>query len=348
MTNLKFIFVFAVVLIIISSCATPEKALRNQNYNKAMRLATKKILKGQNIDENRHYLNSAAQEITASTLGSQSQRYDNGIDDWKIDQVNYNKALTTIGKHNIATKGMVADSYNQLCDAKYDLDLKIVNYYYEEGVSLLTEAELTGETASARNAYSEFIKSEEVGGHAFYHDIETYKERCVEQGMIYVTAPADVGLLNIFVTRIPDEDMNDADCIISIDYGFPQITESSSITTNQLKKSVKTGQNTVTDTSGVVTFEDIYEDVFATEQIEEIQFEGSQWIQINVNKKTSECFLESNSRSLSVSDKCTTKTYTGDSRAIGSNTNTTCDKAHIRNCLQNDLRSRVNSCLDIR
>lgn len=341
MKQLHTALALAYISICTLSCTSPQKAIEKGKYTKAMNLATKKIKKGKEVDLNQQYLRTAASAISEQTLQDYYARHNSTINDWKVSQTRFNKVLSDIGKNNIKTQGMVADSYDKLCNTKYDLDLKIVDYYYQEGIALLDDAMALGKTKFARQAYHEFELSEKEGASHFYHDLESLKEECIEHGSIYVIAPSDFNDSNKFIYSIPKDSNQKADCIITIDYGYPNVSESTNTSQKTHQKKVVVGQNTVTDTTGKVTYEDILQDVYAYENINQITYTARQHLSVDVEELTSECFLKSRSVNLCETEVCTEINYTGDLRAVPNSSNTSCNRSSLSSEVSNDIRGQA-------
>ncbi len=335
-------------LVFLASCASPEKSFQKGQYTKAMRLATKEIQKGKNVAQNKKYLASSASILSEQTLSNYLLSNSTDIKDWKDSQNEFNSVLATIGKNNIATKGLVSDSYNKLCDVKYDLDLRIVDYYYQNGLDLLTESKSTGTTELAREAYHQFVKSEKEGANTFYTDLEVLKEECIEYGSIYVSAPSELQLKSLFLRTASVNEEQRPDCYITVSYGHVNIDESKSINTTTLKERVKVGQNAITDTSGVTRYEDLFEEVTAKEHRTVINYTAHQTLDIRVKANTDECFLRSRTVRLAENDTCTEVSYTGDMRAVKSNNSTNCNDSQFRSNLRRAIERALDSELYIR
>jgi len=168
---------------------TPEKAVSKQKYTKAMDLA---------LEANKHYLKVAADSLSQQTLRAYTIENPNSIKAYKKNQNKFNHVLTKIGESNIKTKGLVSESYNSLCDVKYELDLKIVDYYYQEGKYLLEKSKTTNEKRWAREAYYEFTKSEKEGASTFYNDVEKLRKESLALGSILISAPYNLDINNKF------------------------------------------------------------------------------------------------------------------------------------------------------
>lgn len=332
----------ALISLFIISCTSPQKAIDKGKYTKAMNIAARKIEKGKNVTQNQYHLQTAASAIADQTLQTYYAKSDATVDDWKLSQTRFNRVLSIIGKNNIKTQGMISDSYDKLCATKYDLDLKIVDYYYQEGIYLLDESIASGQTKLARNAYHEFELSEKEGAHHFYHDLEKLKVDCIYHGSIDVIAPLDYKANSAFINKLPPTSSETADCRITIDYGRTSISEDYNTSRKSHKKEILVGQNCIRDTSGNVTYEDILEEVTAYENINEITYTARQRISINVEELTSQCFLKSRTVNLCETEVCTETSFSGDLRAVTTVCNSSCSASSLRSDVSNDINRSVN------
>jgi len=331
----------------ISACSSSEKALENKRYLKAMNLASKQIKKGNNIDENTIYLQSAAQGLVNKTLDSYQNENASNVKDWKRSRTKFYSVLKQLNNKNIKTNGLISQSYDRLCEAKQELDLRIVNYYYDEGIKLLNKSKSTNETQWAREAYHEFQLSEKEGASAFYGNLLDLKEECIQYGSIFVDAPSELRLNNKFLKSIADHEGAIADCTIKIGSSSVTFSESFNETQEEKTKEIKVGENAITDTSGVTTYEDILEEVIGFKNTNEITFSANQQIYITVTPNNSECFLDNRTLNLEASEKCTEIKYTGDKSVFTSSIDQTCSKFNIEMNLKQDLRREHSNNLYI-
>lgn len=331
----------AMLLLSVQACRSPEKAIHKGQYKRAMNLATKKILKGKEVEQNQEYLQRAAKAIAEKTM-HHYEYYNSGIEDWKRSQNKLNNSLTVIGDKNIKTQGLVSESYDMLCEAKYETDFKIVNYYYDEGRHLLEGSIESGDKSLARDAYYEFVKSEREGAAYFYDDLELLKEDCRTYGTILVVAPSELSLPQ-FTTRVAAGSGEMPDCIVRVNHSHSRVREGlGSEKKTKLTKTIKVGQNAVTDTAGVTTYEDILEEVEAYEIIRTLRFEGQQSLSINVTANTAHCFLRDRNETLRESEECEEISYSGDMRAVGNQKCKTCNESRMIGSVKSALRSRLS------
>lgn len=331
-------------LLTLCHCSSPQKAIENKNYNKAMNLATKFIEKGKDLEANTMYLQTAAEAFAKEALVSYHEQKSTTMMDWKQSQAKLYQVLNQLGKRNINTNGLISESYDLVCEAKQEIDLKIINHYYDEGERLLAKSKSLDESEWARNAYQKFIASEREGAALFYDNLDELKADCVEYGSITVDSRG-VGYNNIFLKPVADSTDEVADCTVGWSAGLVDFNSTSSLNVIEQKRQLIIGQNSSTDTSGIVTFQDITEEVIGFKNETTFNYTVSQVLSIQVTANTSECFLNSSTVTLSESNSCTAVEYTGDLRAFVTTFNTTCDEFFKKTELENKLRTTLNNNL---
>lgn len=347
MNDQKFQIALAFTTLFLVSCITPQEAIDKGQYTKAMKISTRKILKGKDVAANQEHLLTAAAAITDERIDNYYSINSESIKTLKVEQDKFNDALSAIGKNNLKTQGLVSDSYNKLCDVKYDLDIQIVDYYYDEGNNLLAVSKSTGKKSPARDAYREFVLSEKEGANTFYNDLTALKEESVEHGSITVDAPRFLRSRSPFIKFAEGTSNTIPDCYVSTSTGAPRVYETSSISTREFSRRVKVGERAITDTSGVTRYEDIFQNVYAYEETETINFTAQQSLNINVTANTEECFLADRNLTFRETDSCREVTVLGDSRAYRGQSRSTCNKSGIRNKLTRELDSEISSNLYI-
>ena len=346
MKNLFNFLLYVIVGCSLFSCFTPEKALENKNYVKAMNMASHKILKGKDIETNTYYLQTASQELVKQTLDNYNTENSTDVNDWKKSLLKFYNVLSKINDNNIKTNGLLTETYDDFCEVKYELDLKIIDYYYDEGIKLLEKSISLNEGQWAREAYYQFQLSEKEGASKYYN-LLNLNEECILHGSIFVDAPNKLRLNSVFLKPLSDENQT-ADCTISVYEGFINFNERDNKSKEKKTKEIKVGQNALTDTSGVTTYEDIMEEVTGYKETTEITYTARQQLDIWVTANTSECFLSNRSINLEVSDQCTEIEYSGDKSVFTSTVDQRCSEFSIKRDLERKLADELSSNLYIR
>ena len=154
MKSSRTFFLLATALGFLVSCSSPQKAFESKKYKKSIKLATKSLAKGKNIEENKNLIELASQRQVQETLAANEHLVASpDVDDWIKVQSNYYETLEVIGKANKVSDGTAREAYDLLCDHKSDLDFGIAEYFHLEGDRLLAISRQTGSTAPARQAY---------------------------------------------------------------------------------------------------------------------------------------------------------------------------------------------------
>lgn len=322
-TMYKFILT-SFTLCFLFSCYTSKSALEDKKYVKAMNLAANKIKSGKNIEENTYYLQMAGEELANQTIHNYQSQESTNVKDWKRSRTKFYRVLTQMHKNNLKTGGLLSKSYDGLCKAKHELDLRIVDYYFEEGLYLLDQSIERNESKWARDAYYQFQISEKEGASQFYNNLEELKEEAIYYGSILVDIPEEVELDNMFLIRASPENASKADCKITIDESMIDFNQSIDESKESKSKVIKVGEKAVVDTAGVTTYEDVLEEVTGYKNIKEITYTATQDIILEVTANNSECFLEDNRITLEVSEECTEIKYTGEKSVFTSAIDCTC------------------------
>lgn len=74
------------LLLLLSHCSFPQKAIEKKHYNKAMSMASKYIEKGKDLESNTAYLRTAADAIANEALVSYYDQSSDNVMDWKQSQ----------------------------------------------------------------------------------------------------------------------------------------------------------------------------------------------------------------------------------------------------------------------
>lgn len=326
------------------SCATSSKALEKGQNKKAIRLAKSDLRKNKNVEDNIAILNVASQNEVDKILALNSKRASSSnVEDWIVVQNNYYDLLENIGEANKLSQGKVSKPYDNLCEYKTDLDHKIANHYYQEGEIHLLDYEKLVQKKLAKKAYYSYLKSKEYGGDKYFTDIHEKLEYCLEKGRVYYIAHGYSPTKKLFFRPLPRDTSLTADCILKSTRSGYTVSEQRAESQKTYSEKVEVGKESFTDTSGVVTYEPIYNDVFAYKNTTKITVTLRTTTWINVKNESGQCHLRSWSFNSKVSDSYEEVRYTGDNRAypILAKDETGVPMSFMSN-LERELNSEVN------
>lgn len=307
---------FASLIFLLSSCASSSKAFEKGQNKKAIRLAKYDLKKNKNVEENIAIINKASEIEIDKILELNAQKISSPqVEDWISVQNSYFSLLENIGEANQLAKGKISKPYDRLCEHKNDLDYKIAEHYYKEGEELLVSYENKQEKSEARKSYYSYKQAKDYGAEKYYGDLTEKMDYCIEKGRVYFIAYNCSPSKNLFFRPLPQDVSFEADCILRSTKSGYATKEKRSQSTKTYDEEIEVGKEAITDTSGTVTYEPIYETVFAYENTTKITVTLSTTTWINVKNNTGQCHKGSWSFQSEVSDTYEEVRYTGDSRA---------------------------------
>ena len=336
------------MILLIYSCVTPEQALEKKWYKTAMRLSAKQIEEEQDIEHNKRILQTAADHIIFNEIESKKALVNSPkVKDWIKVQDSYYRVLEDLGKANIISNGALLTEYDEMCSTKKELDFKIVEYYYQRGEKLLREFYTEGQKSFARSAYYEFAKAVKHGAKLYYNNIDAVMEESHENGIVYYIGDTYIVGSSFFLKPLPHNADFEPDCDIDIDFGSHSFSTSTTSSSKDYTDDVIVGREEIKDTSGNITYRDIYEEIKATVTTIEVTITASTWTSINSRDLSGQCSVSSESFHTSVSDDCEEIEISGDSRAVPSGiTETSCSRYSMESNLDSELDSKVDSELN--
>ncbi|MBK7096944.1 MAG: hypothetical protein IPH57_18480 [Saprospiraceae bacterium] len=280
----------------INSCQTPEVALKNGYYKMAIQLASNEIRKGKNTEFNKKILQISAEEFVKKEINETHQELNSpDVKKWKRIQDQLYLNLEVIGNANINSGYLITEHYNDLCTYKKDIDFKIVDYYYQNGMTEMKALDKTGMKENARKAYYFFANAEKNGGNIYYNDISLLLNEALEKGIVYYRChDFDLGSSR-FIKPLPPDDGFLPDCEVSVHEGFISFSESKSENVTNYEKEIQIETRTETDTSGHVKIIPVFETKKAKLIKTTFKLCASQTIWINVIDKSGQCNLRDNS-----------------------------------------------------
>ena len=298
------------------SCSSPQRALEKGNNKKAIRLAKKSIKKNRDIHENVEILNLAAHSEVENIMAASAHNLSSPeVEDWIYVQGDFYCLLENIGEANLLTAGLVSEPYERLCAAKTDLDFRIADHYYQAGEQHLRDYEYDLMKRTARLAYHQYSQAKAYGAGDYYSELEDKMAYCLENGRVYYTARNYRPASSLFLRALPAGADFEPDCILSSSRHGHSSHKCTTTKNKTFKKNVVVGSVSHTDTSGVVTHQDVYEDVYAYRKKTQttITLRTTTWI--NVIDNTGQCSEHTRSFSTNVSGDYEEVEYSGDKRA---------------------------------
>jgi len=336
----------SILLPLLMSCSSSTKALEKGNYDVAIKLAYREYTKDPQSQQAAQNIRIASDTISQRAMANATLYEDEEIKVWKKKRASLYHWMEVVGKYNVVTNGLVSESYDQMCDAKYEVDIAIVDYYYRYGVDLLHEGIATGDRGLARDAYSEFKSSEREEARLFYHDLDSLYQECIAYGAILVEMPSDVATDDIFIKAWDADYVNGPDCSVTIRKERVDLVIDRSLETIEHTKDIVVGREEIRDTAGVVIrYEEIEEEVFAYEQIEEIVMTASANIYVNVTRNTEDCYLESYTKCITEEDVCENIKWTGHKEARKFKSDKSCNEFFMENDLIRDVKQAMNKTI---
>lgn len=301
----------------ISSCKSPAELLENGNYIQAFDKAVKEVKKGKNIDQNIKVIEKSAEMKAASairyaTIKSKSEN----VKDWIKVQTKLYGSLEELGKANILLDGDISKPYDKLCNKKKDIDFQIVEYYYDEGHNYLDDFYNQKMKIDARNSYYSFVECEKYEGQSFFPGLADDKEDAYQNGIVYyVSDYGNIGL-RLFLKPLPIDADFKPDCDIIIDHGFVSFSTSESVERETQTKTIETGQEAVTDTSGITTYIPIMGEIEAIVVTKTITVIAQVTTHLWSTNITGQCSVHSSSFTTQNSDSYEEVSVEGNKRAL--------------------------------
>ncbi len=331
----KFIYLFIVIL--VSSCMTPQEALDKRKFKTAFRKATRNLQKGKDIDSNIKIIRISGEKLVQKELSRNASLVrSNKTKNLLRVQNRYYTLLKKIGKTNIKLDGVINGVYDKLCSAKKELDFQIVDNFYQAGDKLMDSFYDSGEKQLARNAYAQYKDCRKYEGDLFFNDLSYLLNEAHEEGIVYYIG-SDYGS-SFFFKKLPENTDIEPDCDINVKYGHTNFYESENSHSDSYSKLVKVGTEAVTDTAGHITYKPIFGYVNVTVRITKVTVTASRNVDIDIINLTGQCNVKSRNFTSSVSDDYENIEIFGDHRALPSGIS-----ACHGSCSYSRLRSRLDT-----
>ncbi len=311
------ILVFIIASLMMFTACTPQRAFKHNNYKRALRLSAKKIKKGKASSTHYDIASISSAYLVDNVLQENADRlHSESVNDWLKVQNKYYKVLASVGKTNHELGGFLTPSYDVLCDAKMNLDFKIMDHFYALAVDHLDDSRRKLNKESARIAYHNLQKCIEHGGENEYSDMAQLQVEAIDRGTVYFIARG-FNPDETFWFKYWDDYQDEAiDCILDYDLSGIWFCESSHTSYDTQTKEIQTGTHSHTDTSGVTINTPIYETVCATIATTRVTIEASATLSRYVINESGQCPLANDELRFSDSDSYEEIQISGDIRAL--------------------------------
>lgn len=142
--------------------SNPRGSLENGYYKMAIQLASNEIRKGKILNSIRKSCKFLLKNLSKRDKWDSSGTKFTRCKKWKRIQDQLYLNLEVIGNENINSGYLITENYNDLCTYKKDIDFKIVDYYYQNGMTEMKALDKTGMKENARKAYYFFANAEKM------------------------------------------------------------------------------------------------------------------------------------------------------------------------------------------
>lgn len=340
---MKALIPILLLLLVTTSCLSPTEYLEIQEYDKAIRKATRQLINGKRIAENASVITEAyKQKIEWEIQKAETIRHEGEVKDWiKLRKHQY-RVLEDIGESNKLLKGRLTGSFDRLCRYKEGLDYQIVRHFQGKGDSLYAAHVKTGNKYLSRRAYYNFRDSQENGGDAFFPDLDQDLEDAHKGGIVYYRSTIPISSSNIFLKPLPRDADFRADCSIRGNRGYVRIHRHEQKDRDRVSREIKVRERSERDTSGNIRYIPVYEEVSATVITTTITISAEITAHRYVSDLTGQCPLRSEWKDFDDSEQYEKVEWSGDRRAFahgppGSGDNC-CKESSIERELRDDLR----------
>lgn len=332
--RMKNILSATILIVCLFSCASPQKSFKKGNYEKSFSSALKNLRKGNKDRKDKQYLNKSFNELLKKY---QSDTQDLLSSDFIEDfEEAYKNGKNIIGTYNLA------DEYldNEFAGAMENVGIEndklldeIVSNYYSLANEYMAAYNETKDKSNAREAYRSYQKVESYDSNK-YSELNQSMEDALNAGTIHVIVEVDSWELskgwmvdqrfndlerrtgNEFVQVYFEEDIEEPDCLLEVDFGSLDIDERSDRKRERFSERVVDYYETTTDTSGVKTEKPVYEIIEGEVNIYEIERRYTWSARVRVKGFTNSCDFNNKTFDATISDSRIEYETSGDERAI--------------------------------
>lgn len=327
------ILMFLFVIIGCLACS-PQKSLKRQNYDRSFETSLKALSKHRKVSKNKGILNASLVEIINKETPKINQLNASPNLNDREEALFLNLQLQT---KIVASKPFLNNEHTieleMLHQEAKEMKTELAQLFLESGKDNLSKSEQSLNKTQAQKAYLDFERANIYGIQD--ENIDFYKDRSLELGLVVYHIELDVyehyeevlrefnkleRLSNIFreIHVEPGFSAPEADCHFKLKFLPLDIDYERNAETKTYTKTVKTGWESVRDTSGNTQTVDIYEEVCGTVSILEKSKIASLQVLVDSPDNNANCI--SSRRFFSERYESETKevSISGDKRAIPS------------------------------
>lgn len=335
------------LLLVTVSCLSPKECLELQEYDKAIRKASKQLMQGKRISENASVITMAyTQKIKWEIQKAETIRHEGEVEDWiKLRKHQY-KVLEDIGEDNKLLKGRLTGCFDRLCRYKEGLDYQIVRHFQGKGDSLYAAHVKSGNKYLSRSAYYNFKDSQENGGDAFFPDLDQDLEDAYNGGIVYYRSSIPLSPSSKFLKPLPRDADFRADCSIQGNRGYVRIYRHEQKDRDRVKRKIKVRERSERDTSGNIRYIPVYEEVSATVITTTVTISAEINAHRYVSDLTGQCPLSSEWKEFDASERYERIDWRGDRRAFANGPPGAGDKCGSESSIERELRDDLRRCAE--
>jgi len=334
--KIKILFLFLSAAILFQACKTPQELYDAGNYEKAYKVASKKLEKYKDTETNTQVLKNSLEKIITSQASIKEQllKTDDFANRDKVIQIN-NELIDRIHWVRIFVPGAFEEEFQQMTEENAAVKGSIKEDRLKIGKEILAEAQKEGDKFKARSAWEQFktAKTYQRGKDA---DLDSLISISEEMATLIYYVQADqrlafgsrMDLDKIFVNINNEGDrftkyhyksaehLENADCLIGIDVGSIRFEESSSKASKDFSETIVVGTETTTNDKGQSVEVDVTEVVTGTVTQTTTVINTKCDVKIEIQAQNKNCRLNASTFTHEFNDEVARYSTSGDLRAI--------------------------------
>lgn len=314
---MKQLIVLFSLPVFLLSCMTPQKAYKQEDYQKAVTLASKRIDNKVRLETNLGVYKKAALQLAEARM-IELNKYEALEDVSLLGELHLeNEAIISeISKYSEFKYDKLVVALDKLNAHQTNIEHKISNISYDHGQTALAFYYKTNLKKHAREAYDHFTTTQKYNGQSLYPEIESLMEKSYAKGIVYYTSTEDIPPAK-FLEVLPKDRKYEADCHFTIDKGEVIFKEDRKTTRDRITRNIRTGTKTVRDSSGrIIRRDETYRTYTARVLKTTVTLTASSNNWINAENLSGQCHIEDHNFSKEISDKYYETRVRGDRRAL--------------------------------
>jgi len=296
---------------------TPQKAYKNEDYQKAALLASKRIQNNFKVETNLGIYKKANLKLINKRLKELSHlNQSKNISELEVVHEDNAKLLLSSQVYEKFTFPQLEKAIDKLKAEQNNIEREIATLHFESGQKAMDLYHKSFLKKDARDAYQHFATCQRYNGQIWFDDIEFYMEKAYAQGVVYYTSKEAIPP-SMFLEKIPEDSPLETDCELHVEKGRVAFGSRRKSKRRRHTKRIATGTQTVRDTSGRVTGRyTTYTNVAATLIKTTVTLTASSNNWIVANNISGQCHLDTHEFKKAVSDKYYEYEIRGDRRAL--------------------------------